>query len=89
MENLLFSVKVLVAQLPLTLCDSVDCSTPGSSVHGINSTGKNPGVCLPFPSSGALQGLNPGLLHCRQILCHLSYQGSLLFSVATFINDLS
>ena len=23
------------------------------------------------------QGLNPGLLHCRQILDHLSYQGSL------------
>ena len=30
------------------------------------------------PSSGDLptQGLNPGLLHCRQILYHLSHQGS-------------
>ena len=27
-------VKVLVAQLCLTLCDSMDCSPPGSSVHG-------------------------------------------------------
>ena len=26
---------VLVAQLCLTLCDPVDCSLPGSSVHGI------------------------------------------------------
>ena len=28
-------VTVLVAQLHLTLCDSMDCSLPGSSVHGI------------------------------------------------------
>ena len=28
-------VKVLVAQLCLTLCDPMDYSPPGSSVHGI------------------------------------------------------
>ena len=28
-------VCVLVAQLYLTLCDPMDCSSPGSSVHGI------------------------------------------------------
>ena len=28
-------VKVLVTQSCLTLCDSMDCSPPGSSVHGI------------------------------------------------------
>ena len=28
-------VKVKVTQLCQTLCDSVDCSLPGSSVHGI------------------------------------------------------
>ena len=27
-------VKVLAAQLCLTLCNSMDCSLPGSSVHG-------------------------------------------------------
>ena len=34
---------------------------------------------LPCPSPGDLptQGLNPGVLHCRQILYPLSYQGSL------------
>ena len=43
-----------------------------------NSLGKNTGVgCHSllqriFPT----QGSNPGLLHCRQILYHLSYQGS-------------
>ena len=26
--------------------------------------------------SGRAQGSNPGLLHCRQILCHLSHNGS-------------
>ena len=29
------SVKVLVAQLCLTLCNLTDCSPPGSFVHGI------------------------------------------------------
>ena len=35
---------------------------------------------LPFPSPGDLriQGLNPGLPHCRQMLYHLSHQGSLI-----------
>ena len=28
-------VKVLVTQLCLILCDPMDCSPPGSSVHGI------------------------------------------------------
>ena len=36
------SVNTLVAQLCLTLCDLVDCSPPGSSVHGISLV--NPGV---------------------------------------------
>ena len=33
---------------------------------------------LPFPSKGIFptQGSNPGLLHCRQILYHLSHWGS-------------
>ena len=53
------------------------CSLPGSSVHG-DSPGKNTGVgCHALPH-GILptQGLNPGLPHCRQILYHLSDQGS-------------
>ena len=33
----------LVAQLCLTLCDPMDCSVPGPSVHG-DSPGKNTGV---------------------------------------------
>ena len=32
----LFAFFVLVAESCLTLCDPVDCSPPGSSVHGIS-----------------------------------------------------
>ena len=43
-----------------------------------NSPGKNTGVgCHVFLQGIFLiQGMNPGLLHCRQILYHLSHQGS-------------
>ena len=43
-----------------------------------NSPGNNTGVgCLSFLQEIFLtQGLNPGLLHCRQSLYHMSYQGS-------------
>ena len=41
-----------------------------------DSPGKNTGVgCHSLPQRIFLtQGSNPGLLHCRQILCHLSYR---------------
>ena len=41
--NLVCAVLCLVAQSCSTLCDSVDCSLPGSSVCG-DSPGKNTGV---------------------------------------------
>ena len=31
---------------------------------------------MPSSRGSSTQGLNPGLLHCRRILYHLSYQGS-------------
>ena len=67
----------LVAQCP-TLCNPMDCSPPGSSVHG-DSPGKNTGVGCHALLQGIFptQGSNPGLLHCRQILYQLSYQGIL------------
>ena len=66
----------LTTQLCPTLCDPVDCSPPGSSIHG-DTLGKNPGVGSHFLFQGIFltQGWNPGLPHCRQILYHLSYQG--------------
>ena len=43
-----------------------------------DSPGKNTGVGCHFLLQAIFptQGLNPGLPHCRQILYHLSYQGS-------------
>ena len=46
----LAAVLHLVAQLCPTLCDPVDCSLPGSSVHGISRQEYWSG--LPFPSPG-------------------------------------
>ena len=67
----------LVAQPCPTLCNSMDCSLPGSSVHG-DSPGKNTGVGCHALLQGIFStlGSNPGLSHCRQILYHLSHQGS-------------
>ena len=67
----------LVAQSCLTLCNPMDCSPPGSSVHG-DSPGKNTGVGCHALLQGIfpIQGSKPGLPHCRQIFYHLSHQGS-------------
>ena len=51
------------------VCNPMDCSPPGSSVHGI-LPGKNTGMGSHFLLQGIVptQGLNPAVLHCRQIL---------------------
>ena len=73
------SCAALSPSVMSAVCDLVDCSPLGSSVHG-DSPGKNTEVGTLsllqgiFPS----QELNQGLLHCRWILYQLSYQGSLL-----------
>ena len=56
----------------LTLWDPMDYTAPGIHQARILEW-----VAVPF-SRGIFptQGLNPGLLHCRQILYQLSYQGS-------------
>ena len=41
--------QVLVTKLCLTLCDCVDCSPPGSSVHGILQARYWSGLLLPSP----------------------------------------
>ena len=60
----------------------MDCSPPGSSIHGIfhpwDSPGKNTGVGCHFLLQGisSTQGSNPGLPHSRGTLYHLSHLGS-------------
>ena len=53
-------------QLCLTLYDPMDCSPPGSSVHG-DFLGKNTGASCCFLLQGIFptQESKPGLLHCR------------------------
>ena len=71
----------LVAQMCPTLCDPMDCILPGLSVHG-DSLGKNTVMgCYAFLQGiFPTQGFNPGLLHCRQILYQLNYQGSPMYN---------
>ena len=75
-------MKVSVAQLCLTLCNPMDCSPSGSSVHGIlqarilvwfarGSSSGDPLLQGIFPT----QGSNSGLLHCKQILNDPSHGG--------------
>ena len=77
-------VLCLVTPLCPTLCDPMDCSTPGFSVYR-DSPGKNTGVGIHFPTPGVFptQGSNPGLLHCRQILYQTELPGKPLDSLAT------
>ena len=75
----------LVSQSYLTLCDPMDCSPPGCSIHG-DSPGNNTTVDCHGLLQGIFptQGSNPGLLHCRQILCHLSYREALILFNSQF-----
>ena len=68
----------LITQSRPTLCDPMDCSPAGSSVHG-DSPGKNTGVGCHALLQGIFptQGWDPGPLHCRRSLYQLSPQGSL------------
>ena len=61
----------VVAQSCLTVCDSMDCSSPGSSAHWILQARILEWVAISFS-----RGLNPVSPHCRQILCCLNHQGN-------------
>ena len=60
-------------------CNPMDCSLPGSSVHGIFQARILEWVAISFFPT---QGLNPGLPHCRQMLYCLSHQGSFIVMLA-------
>ena len=81
----------LIAQSCLTLCDPVNSSPPGSSVHG-DFQGTTTGVVCHAFLQGIFptQGSNPGLPHCRQILYCLRHQGSpgktIALTIRTFVD---
>ena len=72
-------VKVIVTQPYLTLLALQ--LEPTSLFCPWNSPGKNTGVGCLFLLQGIFptQGLNPGLLHCRWGLYHMSHQACLFF----------
>ena len=65
---------VLVTHSCSTLCDPMDCSLPGFSVHGILQATLLEWIAMPF-SRGSSQPMDQICisLHYRQILYHLSY----------------
>ena len=66
----------VLSQSCLTLCDPMDNSLPGSSVHE-DSPGKNTGVgChAPLQETFPTQESTPGLPYCTWILSGLSHEG--------------
>ena len=69
-------VCVLITQLCPTLCDPMDCSPPGSSVHGILQARILVWMAIPFSRDLPNPGIEPRS-PALQILCRLSHQGSL------------
>ena len=63
-----------VAQSCLTPSGPMDCSAPGSSVQGIFQARILEWVTIPF-CTRLSQPRDLSLLHCRQILYHLSHWG--------------
>ena len=62
----------------LTLYDPVDCSPPGSSIHGILQAKLLEWIAIPFTRGIFLtQGSNPSLSHFRQIVSSLSHEGNI------------
>ena len=58
-----FEVKMLVTQWCLTLCDPMDFSPPGSSVHGIIHARLLEWVAIPF-FRGSSRPSDPTLVFC-------------------------
>ena len=73
-----FAFVVLANQSCLTLCNPVDYK-PTRFFHPWDFPGKNTGVDFHFLLQEIFltQGLNLGLLYCRQMFYSLSHQGSL------------
>jgi len=71
--SLLFSAK----SCP-TLCNNMNCSPPGSSIHGISQARILEWVATSFSRDLPDPGKIPHLLHCRRVLYHWATGKSLL-----------
>ena len=67
----------MCAQSCPTLCDPMDCSLPGSSVHGISQARTLEWVIMPYSRGSSPPGIE-SFISCisRQIPYHLSHLGS-------------
>ena len=73
--------KAKVAQSCPVLRDPMDYSQPGSFVYGIFQARILEWVAIPSPGALPNPRIEPGLLHCRQILYSLGHQGSPILSI--------
>ena len=86
-----------VALSCLTLCDPMDCSLPGSSIHGILQARIPEWVAIPF-SSGSSQPRGQSLVSCiagifftilpsviKHILNFLAEHGNIVLSESNFL----
>ena len=73
-----------VAQSCPTLCNPMDCSLSGSSVHGISQARVLEWIAISF-SRGSSRPTDQTRAspHCRQMLDHLSQQGSPAFTFSS------
>ena len=75
-----YSVPAKSSQSCSTLCDPMDCSLWGSSVHGILQAKILGWTAMPLSRGSSWHwdqtSVSLCLLHCRRVLYHLSHQGS-------------
>ena len=66
-----------IAQSCPTLCNPMDCSLPGSSVHGVFQARELEWGAISFSRGSSWPRDRTWIYpHCRQMLYHLSHQGS-------------
>ena len=65
----------------LTLCDPIDCSPPGSSVHGISQARTLEWISFPFSKGSSPPRDQTQVSYCRWILYQLNHQGSPFISI--------
>ena len=79
MPKAVWQVQVLAAQSCPTLCNPVDCSPPGSSVHGILQAKIMVRVAISFPRDLPHPGVEPTYPALQVDSLPLSHQGSRVF----------
>ena len=81
---ILLSILCVYAQSCPTLCDLLDCSPPGSSVHGISRARILEWVAIPY-SRDLLYNLHSVMIHCLVSLKHPPKKKGELSSQASLV----